>query len=238
MAAASDPTVPTVPTDPTVDRFKEHRAGNTVNLSAALDGVDTIARVVSLHDGDTLTAVFEALGGFYKINVRLDGIDAPEMNATSPANRMVAVLARDRLLALVIGENQGAAAAARRASVDAGDKNPIDALLDADVYVARIQCGRCEKYGRLLGKVSSAFSDALSPSFGDVLVMERLALRYRGGKKMTEAEQMRMLGRDETTGELIDGNDDAALVLLRGPPPKPPARKSVLDRLWGIMFHA
>jgi hypothetical protein len=200
-------------TDPIIDRFREHRSCNTRDLSAALDGQDVIVRVVSLHDGDTLTAVFEALGGFYKIHVRLDGIDAPEMNATSPANRKVAVLARDRMLALIVGENNPAGlAAARRASLEVEEEdkhvciNPIDALLDADVYVARIHCGRCEKYGRLLGKVSSAFSDALSPSFGDVLVNERLALEYRGGKKMTEAEQMRMLCRDETTGELVDNN--------------------------------
>ena len=51
-------------TDPIIDRFREHRSCNTRDLSAALDGQDVIVRVVSLHDGDTLTAVFEALGGF------------------------------------------------------------------------------------------------------------------------------------------------------------------------------
>ena len=52
-------------TDPIIDRFREHRGCNTRDLSAALDGQDVIVRIESLHDGDTLTAVFEALGGFY-----------------------------------------------------------------------------------------------------------------------------------------------------------------------------
>ena len=54
-----------------------------------------------------------------------------------------------------------------------GDKARIDAILD-DAILVRLCCGRFEKYGRLLAKVSSAYSDSLSPSFGEVLLAERL----------------------------------------------------------------
>lgn len=192
--------------DPLVERFREHRGDNTRELSRALEGADAIARVVSVHDGDTLTAVFEALGGFYKIHVRIDGIDAPELRAVSPANRKVAGLARDRMVDLIVDDpdRTGHLATARDATcLGAYDPKQIDALFAAGVYVVRIQCGRCEKYGRLLGKVSSAYSDALSPSFGDALIEARLALPYGGGHKMTEADQMRALGRDVDTGELL-----------------------------------
>lgn len=198
---------------PAVERFREHRACNTPDLSRALEGTDQFARVVSLHDGDTLTAVFGALGGFFKVNVRVDGIDAPEMNAHADANRKVARMARDRMVELVVGDPRRVRDAlgaerggGRIGSADKDDRERIDALLDGDVFLVRIRCGRCEKYGRLLGKVSSAYSDSLSPTFGDILVAEHLALEYRGGHKPTEAEQMRELGRDEQTGELVDGS--------------------------------
>ena len=200
--------------DPIVERFREHRAINTPELSRALEGQHAIARIVSVHDGDTLTAVFDALGGFYKIHVRLDGIDAPEISSKTPANRHVAELARDRLVELIVDDPDRVAAfraidvkwpASSDALVKTGSN--IDRLLDEDVYVVRIQCGHSEKYGRLLGRLSSAYSDAMSPSFGDVLVEERLALPYHGGHKMTDEDQMRALGRDVETGELIGGED-------------------------------
>jgi endonuclease YncB( thermonuclease family) len=212
-----------------VQRFREHRASNTPDLSRALDGLETIARVVSLHDGDTLTAVFDALGGFYKIHVRLDGIDAPEVGSKTPANRRVAGMARDRLLELILDDPRSVAALAAHLLQTTKEKeeeeeeirgdddddairayqerkaNEIERFLDGGVYLVRVQCGRCEKYGRLLGRLTSAYSDALTPSFNEVLVEERLALPYHGERKMTDAEQMRALGRDENTGDLLPG---------------------------------
>lgn len=186
--------------DPIVERFRDHRTGNTRDLSRALESTDAIARVVALHDGDTLTAIFDALGGFYKIHVRLDGIDTPEINSKTPANRRVAEMARDRLLDMIV---EGTREGTREGSNKGPSTNGFEAFLDGDVYLVRIQCGRCEKYGRLLGRLSSAYSDALSPSFNDRLCSERLALRYSGGAKLTDAEQMRAMGRDETTGDLV-----------------------------------
>lgn len=189
--------------DPIVERFRGHRSGNTRDLSRALEGTEAIARVVALHDGDSLTAVFDAFGDFYKIQVRLDGIDAPEMNSKTPANRRVAEMARERLLDMIADSGGGGGGGGGvRGTVESRGGNS-EAFLDGDVYLVRVQCGRCDKYGRLLGRLSSAYSDALSPSFNDQLVDERLALRYSGGAKLTDAEQMRALDRDETTGERV-----------------------------------
>ena len=189
--------------DPIVERFRGHRAGNTRELSSALESTEAIARVVALHDGDTLTAVFDTLGGFYKIHVRLDGIDTPEINSKTPANRRVAGMARDRLLDMIVEGTREGGTREGGTRPRGPSTNGFEAFLDGDVYLVRIQCGKCEKYGRLLGRLSSAYSDALSPSFNDRLCGERLALRYNGGAKLTDAEQMRAMGRDETTGDLI-----------------------------------
>jgi endonuclease YncB( thermonuclease family) len=189
VAAASTPRRSFGADDANVERFRPHRGANTPDLSRALDGVETLARVVSLHDGDTLTAVFPSFGAFYQLHVRVDGIDTCEMNAVAPPNRALALRARDRMLQLVVGHGASTAQ-------PADTKARIDALLDSDVFVVRVRCGRMDKYGRLLGKVSSAYSDALSPTFGDMLIAEHLAYEYHGGKKLSEAEQLSAMGYD------------------------------------------
>lgn len=177
--------------DATVERFRAHGRLNTPELSRALEGVETFARVVALHDGDTLTAVFDAIGGaFYQLHVRIDGIDACEMTAHAAPNRRLAIAARDRLLSLVTGN----------VSPPNSDKAAIEGLLASDVFMVRVRCGRLDKYGRLLGKVSSAYADSMSPSFGDVLIAERLAYEYRGGTRLSEEAQLDAMGRD------ADGN--------------------------------
>lgn len=50
----------------------------------SFEGVDTIARVVSIYDPDTVTIVFEWHGKFTKLSVRLVGIDAPEKRSRNP----------------------------------------------------------------------------------------------------------------------------------------------------------
>ena len=185
------------------DYFGADRHTTAIELSRVLDGVDTLARVVSLHDGDTLTAVVPLFGRHVKVHVRVAGIDTCEMNATDDANRRLAFLARDRMLQLVLGDDHAAILLSPppppettrppggRGRRPPSDKARIDALLDGGVYMVRLRCGRFEKYGRVLAKVFGKDAGEDDPSFGDVLVAEGLAYEYRGGRKLTEAEQLR-----------------------------------------------
>lgn len=62
------------------------------------DGLKATGKVVSVYDGDTITVAFDTFGlGFFKHNVRLSGIDAPEMKGKTPEEKAAAVKSRDYL---------------------------------------------------------------------------------------------------------------------------------------------
>lgn len=64
------------------------------------DGLSVTAKVLSVYDGDTLTVAFDTFGlGFFQHNIRLSGIDAPEMKGKSPEEKSAAMNARDFLRA-------------------------------------------------------------------------------------------------------------------------------------------
>jgi micrococcal nuclease len=62
------------------------------------------ARVLSVLDGDTFVAEAHVWPGqFVRVNVRIRGVDAPEMKSRCPAERLAAEAARD-LLSQLLGE--------------------------------------------------------------------------------------------------------------------------------------
>jgi endonuclease YncB( thermonuclease family) len=136
-----------------------------------LDGLDTIARVVSVYDGDTLNVVMPFAGTFYQFVVRLDGIDACELKATNEENKQLAKQARTRLITLI---------------------SPESTCFETSECLVRVQCGKFDKYGRLLAKVYGITGN-LSACYNDVLVTERLAYVYKGKKKLDEAGQIAAL---------------------------------------------
>lgn len=166
------------------ERFRPYGLRTTKALT--LEGLDALARVVSIHDGDTLTAVVPFMGGYYKYSVRVKGVDTCELRSLAPRNRLLAVKARDRLGMLVYSGGQCAQ--------DAGTLLEVtNDMLDRDVKLVRLACGPFDKYGRLLAEVLSPNPLSASVSYGEVLVAERLAYRYDGGKKLTEEEQIQAL---------------------------------------------
>lgn len=46
-----------------------------------LDGLDTVCTVLRIHDADTCTVGFETNGEMYKTNIRLEGVDCPELHS-------------------------------------------------------------------------------------------------------------------------------------------------------------
>lgn len=89
------------------------------------DGLQVTAKVLSVYDGDTLTVAFNTFGlGFFQHNIRLSGIDAPEMKGKTVEEKDAAREARDFLRAT---------------------------CLDKEVS---IEVESTDKYGRLLATVS------------------------------------------------------------------------------------
>lgn len=68
-------------------------------------------KVIKVYDGDTITIVTTLHNGdlaasrdLYKFNVRIAGIDTPELKAKNTGERELGVLARDALAALVMNK--------------------------------------------------------------------------------------------------------------------------------------
>jgi endonuclease YncB( thermonuclease family) len=78
------------------------------------------AKIISVYDGDTITAVFKFAGTHYKWNCRLNGIDTPEMKSKNIAEKQEAIKARDFLREQILGK------------------------------IVQLTCQEFDKYGRLL----------------------------------------------------------------------------------------
>jgi len=62
-------------------------------------------RVIKCYDGDTITvAAFYPEDQLCKFSVRIAGIDCPEIKTPDPNEKEVAVLARDRVTNLILGQ--------------------------------------------------------------------------------------------------------------------------------------
>jgi len=119
----------------------------------------TYGYVVKVYDGDTITVASKlpwVESPLYRFSVRLDGIDTPELKTKSLDEKTVAVMARDRVSELVFGKG------------------------------VRLENVSTEKYGRLLAKVylTSESDKDKGLCINDLLLEERLAVKYDGGTKL------------------------------------------------------
>lgn len=112
--------------------------------------------LTEVYDGDTITVDIDL--GFdvwlRRQRVRLAGIDAPEIRARDAEEKRMAVLARERLSA-VLAQRGG---------------RPLRLVVQ--------EYNATEKYGRILGRV---FADGVDAA--QVLLAERLVKPYDGGKR-------------------------------------------------------
>jgi endonuclease YncB( thermonuclease family) len=131
------------------------------------------ARVVSMHDGDTITCIVGFENSFYKFPIRLDGIDTCEMTSKDTKARDKAFMARHRLFELITCD----------LTVDTlgWRKRDFDNYFQRNYVLVELECKEMDKYGRVLANIGD---------FGDVLVKEGLAFKYDGGRKLSEDEQV------------------------------------------------
>ena len=152
-------------------------------------------RVVDIYDGDTCTCVLPLFDNYYKFKVRLADIDTCEMKSKGE-NKIFANKARICLYNLVINSNSKT-----KLDLDSDiSRKEMRALLNKNVYLIRILCGKFDKYGRLLGHLFksdelkiSTIHDILTKSFNHELVKRNFAYLYKGDTKLTEVEQIDFL---------------------------------------------
>ncbi len=142
----------------------------------SLNGTRTV-RVVSIHDGDTFTAIFRFDNAFYKFPVRLARIDTCEMTSKNTLLKTKAFLARDKMFELITGHKDTDTVMWR--------KREFDEYFQKNETYLTINCTEMDKYGRVLADVGT---------FAETLVEQKLAYWYDGGKKLTEDEIMRVVG--------------------------------------------
>ena len=82
-------------------------------------------KVIKVYDGDTITVASKILKGkdVYRFSVRLNGIDSPEIKGKSEAEKVSAIVSRDKLSNLILNK------------------------------VVRLEDVKTEKYGRILAEV-------------------------------------------------------------------------------------
>ena len=140
----------------------------------AFQDATSVSRVVDIHDGDTVKCILEVFPGrFFKISVRLLGIDTAEITSRDPTARALAVSARDLLVRLVSGSSPA-------------EGVTIQQHLASDVYLVRLNIHGMDKYGRVLADVLPYLpKDSVEPakSFSNVLLRENKAVPYSGGNK-------------------------------------------------------
>lgn len=110
-----------------------------------LEGTSCEARVLDVYDGDTLTLAIPFSGGgdsrkCYRFQVRIHGIDTPEMRGD---DKPEGTKARDRVIDLLT-DGEITSVTSRKDLRDALSKKP---------YLVFIECQAFDKYGRVLGKV-------------------------------------------------------------------------------------
>jgi endonuclease YncB( thermonuclease family) len=145
-------------------------ASRTIDKVSAfsLNGMKLDGRVVDIYDGDTMTVVLDPWGiGAWKFQVRVDGIDTCELRSKDLSLVVKAKEARGKVAEMVMGD---------------GYRHDIlirQLLNGKDVYMVTVECGKFDKYGRLLGKILCADGRDV----GQTLLECGLARIYDGGKK-------------------------------------------------------
>ena len=137
----------------------------------SFDGVHLVARLLDVHDGDTVTVAAEVSPGrVCKLSLRLLGIDAPEVSV--PAQRQRAQAARCRLVELLTGLRVDPSRCLTRGE--------MRSLLQSEIHIVHVKCGPNDKYGRVLGYISKNIG---GDHAGNIMLEEGLVNQYSGGTK-------------------------------------------------------
>ncbi len=138
-----------------------------------LAGQSFYARVIGLHDADSLKVAFEVSGKLYKMMTRLEGIDAPEIRSKDAEEKALAIRARDFAAAWTMPEKF-------QVGGNYSEKELVNALW-TDPVIVYLRCGEMDKYARLLCQI---FRDDVDPdSLNSLLQQKGFADAYDGGKK-------------------------------------------------------
>jgi endonuclease YncB( thermonuclease family) len=125
-----------------------------------MDDLQLRCKVSQVYDADTCTLILPFYGKPFEVKCRLNGIDTAEVRSKNLAEKAFALEARDYLRNLILGK------------------------------IVWVNCGKMDKYGRLLGDIYTTQQDMLNNtnSLSDLLLDKKYAYVYKGGKKVSFSE--------------------------------------------------
>jgi endonuclease YncB( thermonuclease family) len=121
----------------------------------------TFGKVIKVYDGDTITIASKLYDAspVYRFSIRIRNIDSPEIKGSTPAEKKLAMEARDALHKLIFGK------------------------------IVYLQNNGQEKYGRILADIIYKDSATTSDiNIGDWMLEHNYAVPYDGGKKTRPKE--------------------------------------------------
>jgi endonuclease YncB( thermonuclease family) len=149
----------------------------------SFNGINGMSRVVDITDGDTIKAIINFKGDYYKIIIRLNDIDTCETKSKCEENKKLGIDAKKRLYNLITN---------KQLDIDVKDmKKFIKHEFHNNCYLIYLKCYDFDKYGRVLGDIFKDENDTIS--YSSILVKERLAYIYGGKTKLTENDQLQLL---------------------------------------------
>jgi endonuclease YncB( thermonuclease family) len=147
--------------------YSSHSMDNTPKFS--FSGIETVCRLVDIYDGDTVFVIFEYHGTFIQISVRLDGIDAPEIRSKDLLEKQQGFLARQKIIDLTCSDSL---------TVESS-RAEVQEHLKYEIVLVWLRCFDFEKYGRLLGSVSTYKNNEIGDDIGRALIDSGLAKVYQ-----------------------------------------------------------
>ena len=143
----------------------------------SLSGLQTYARVIDIHDGDTIKLVIKYKDEFFKFTVRINGIDTCEIDSNNIKLREKATEARNKIIKSICNK-------------EFTTNKDLKKILENEVYLVQIMCHDFDKYGRLLCDIYVNL-ERNKISLKDILIQDKLAYEYDGGTKLSEEQQLK-----------------------------------------------
>lgn len=143
-----------------------------------LSGIKTVGRVVDVYDGDTMTCIFPIFGdNYFRFNLRLMGIDTPELKNKDMISKEKALEARHKIMTVCCDNKYNLSKDCKREN--------IKKYLEENEINVWIECLDFDKYGRILANVYPKRGDnnVNIDSLTKILLDANLGYEYNGGKK-------------------------------------------------------
>lgn len=120
----------------------------------SFSGLNTFARVIKVHDADTITIIFEYNGEIIKYNIRIDGIDAPELHSKKKEEMDLSKKGKSYVSKLIL------------------------------YSIVRVRFKDFDKYGRILGDIFIFDEESHEEqNLASILIRGGYVREYEGGKK-------------------------------------------------------